>query len=29
MTATFDLRALRRMAGARSFERGEDYFANG
>jgi len=24
-----DRRALRRMAGARSFERGEDYFASG
>lgn len=28
-TAALDRRTLRRMAGARSFERGEDYFANG
>lgn len=28
-TAVLDRRTLRRMAGARSFERGEDYFANG
>lgn len=29
ITEILDRRALRRMAGARSFERGEDYFANG
>jgi len=28
-TAVLDRRTLRRMAGTRSFERGEDYVANG
>jgi len=29
ITATFDRRTLRDLAGARSFARGEDYFAKG